>query len=363
MTDAAQIDLRTRIDLRSRMRNCPLRPPGRGSLFWIALLCFFFVGTGLAHAQRAASVALSASAPGANQDFTPDEALLPVARHGMFLLMNGDADGAMRVFQGIEHDHPESPLGYLFEADATWWKIYLTTGNLIDPDVFDVVSKATSPYDGVFVSQVRQAIQRADARVHAQQELARSLLDEGMAYGLLARYYGLRDNDLPTARAGKRMRALLLRALQLDPKLTDAYLGVGIYNYFVDTLPAIVKLLKFFIGLPSGSRAVGLQQLELAAQHGDLLRGEAQFYLAKDFSRGNERQYSRSLELFHQLASEYPANPLWTLVEGSLQIRLGHRQAGRDLYQQAVEKSAGLNTAEGGALHAQSQQALSRLGG
>lgn len=344
------------------MQKLPLTPPRRRSSGWTALLCLFSVGTGLAHARRAGRVAESTSAPTANPAFTPDQALLPVARRGMFLLMNGDADGALRVFQGMQRDHPDSPLGYLFEADATWWKIYLTTGNLIDPDVFDVVSKATSPYDGAFLSQVHEAIKRADARVRAQQDLARSLLDEGMTYGLLARYYGLRDNDLPTARAGKRMRALLLRALQLDPKLTDAYLGVGIYNYFVDTLPEIVKLLKFVIGLPGGSRTVGLQQLELTAKKGDLVRGEARFYLAKDFSRGNERQYLRSLELFQQLAAEYPANPLWTLVEGSLQIRLGHRQPGRELYRQAVEKSAHLNTDEGRALHTQSQQALSRMG-
>lgn len=344
------------------MRSCPLRPAGRRSWCWIVLLCFSFVGTGIARAQRAEKAGQSPSAPTANQGFTPDDALLPVARHGMFLLLNGDADGAIRIFQGMRLDHPDSPLGYLFEADATWWKIYLTTGNLVDPDVFDVVSKATSPYDGTFERLVHEAIRRADARVHAQQDLARSLLDEGTAYGLLARFYGLRDNDLPTARAGKRMRALLLRALQLDPKLIDAYLGVGIYNYFVDTLPEIVKLLKFFIGLPGGSRTEGLRQLELAATQGDLVRGEAEFYLAKDFSRGNERQYARSLELFQQLASQYPANPLWTLVEGSLQIRLGHRQPGRELYRQAVAKSAGLKTDEGRALHNQSQTALSRLG-
>lgn len=332
------------------------------SFRWMALLWMFFVGAGFTHAQKVARSTPNPTTPAAGQPFTPDEALLPVARHGMFLLLNGDADGALRVFQKMQHDHPDSPLGYLFEADATWWKIYLTTGNLIDPDVFDVVSKATSPYDSTFERLAHEAIRRADARVRAKQDLARSLVDEGMTYGLLARYYGLRDNDLPTARAGKRMRALLLRALQLDPKLTDAYLGVGIYNYFVDTLPEIVKLLKFFIGLPGGSRTVGLQQLELAAQKGDLVRGEAEFYLAKDFSRGNERQYARSLELFQQLASQYPGNPLWTLVEGSLQIRLGNRQPGRDLYRQAIEKSAGLKTDEGRALRTQSQQALSRLG-
>jgi tetratricopeptide (TPR) repeat protein len=295
--------------------------------------------------------------------FTPDEQLLPAARHGMFELLNGDSEGAARIFQDMRRDHPDSPLGYLLGADVLWWKIYLTTGNLVDPDVFDVVSKSTSPYDAAFMSMAEEAIRRADVRVRRNQDLARSLLDEGTAYGLLGRFYGLHDNDLPTARAGKKMRALLLRALQIDPSLADADLGVGIYNYFVDTLPEIVKLLRFVIGLPGGSRELGLQQLEAAATKGDVVRGEAEFYLAKDFSRSSERQYGKSLALFQQLAAQYPGNPLWTLVEGSLQIRLGHPQPGQELYRQAVERSAALTTEEGRALHKQSQLALSRSGG
>ncbi len=328
---------------------------------WVALAILLAAAPALP-APGQASRPASNAAPIENQGFTPDAQLLPAARRGMAAVMNGDSAGATRIFQDLERQHPDSPLGYLLEADVVWWKIYLTTGNLVDPDVFDVVSKSTTPDDPRFLGLIHEATSRAEARVRAKQDLARSLVDEGMAYGLLARFYGLRDNDLPTARAGKKMRALLLRALQIDPSLTDAYLGVGIYNYFVDTLPEIVKLLKFFIGLPGGSREVGLQQLELAATKGDLIRGEAQFYLAKDFSRGNERQYERSLVLFKQLAAQYPKNPLWTLVEGSLEIRTGHREAGRDLYRQAVEKSAALNTPEGQALRSQSQQALSKLG-
>jgi len=347
--------------MQATREKSPLMRNAASKTAWIVLFCLLALAPAPGRAQASASPSNQASAEAAG--FTPDAQLLPAARRGMLQLLNGDPDGALGMFHEMQHEHPDSPLGYLLGADATWWKIYLTTGNLIDPDVFDVVSKATSPYDASFQTLVQEAIHRADTRVHAKQDLARSLLDEGMAYGLLARFYGLRDNDLPTARAGKKMRALLLHALQVDPSLTDAYLGVGIYNYFVDTLPTIVKMLKFLIGLPGGSREVGLQQLELAANKADLVRGEARFYLAKDFSRGNERQYTRSLQLFHQLASEYPGNPLWTLVEGSLEIRLGHQQAGRDLYQRAVEKSAPQNTDAGRALHAQSQQALSRLGG
>jgi tetratricopeptide (TPR) repeat protein len=289
--------------------------------------------------------------------------LLNTARQGMQRLLNGDVDGAILKFQEVERQDPDSPLGYLFQADAYWWKIYLTTGNLVDPDVFDVVSKDTSPYDSTLQNLVQQAINKSEARVHANQDKAHNLLNEGMSYGLLARFYGLRDNDLPTARAGKKMRSLLLQALKLDPSLTDAYLGIGIYNYFVDTLPTIIKLLKFLILLPGGNRELGLQQLETAARKGDLTRGEAKFYLAKDFSRTNERQYSKSLDLFRELAAEYPENPLWRLVEGSLLIRLGRDQEGESLYREVVFSTATLQTEVGKAIHAQAEQALARRHG
>jgi tetratricopeptide (TPR) repeat protein len=290
-----------------------------------------------------------------------DEPILEAARQGMRLLMDGDPDSAISVFRRIQAQSPDSPVGYLLEADATWWKIYLTTGDLVDPDVFDVARSSTTPYDAPMERLVNEAIRRAEAGIRARQNLARNYLYLGLAYGLQARLEGLRDHDLPTARAGKKMRAALLTALQLDRTLTDAYLGVGIYNYFVDTLPTIVKMLKFFIALPGGSRELGLQQLTICAQRGDLARDEARFYLAKDFSRANERQYEKSLALFQQLEHDYPHNPLWTLVAGSLEIRLGRQERGAQLYQQAWEKARHMNSEVGLALQAQVKQALDRL--
>ena len=290
-----------------------------------------------------------------------DRELLEIARGGMNLLLNGDPDAAIQRFQEIRRIDPDSPLGYLFEADAYWWKIYLTTGNLVDPDVFDVVSKNTSPYDSTFQSFAWTAVHKAEVRLQVKQEVARNLLYQGMTYGLLARYYGLRDNDLPTARAGKKMRALLLEALKLDPSLTDAYLGLGIYNYFVDTLPTIVKMLRFLIGLPGGDRELGIQQMEKVARQGDLARGEAKFYLAKDYSRRSEQQYAKSLELFQELSTEYPMNLLWKLVIGSLQIRLGHAQEGEAAYREVLAASAGGRSEAEAAIHSQTQQALNRM--
>jgi tetratricopeptide (TPR) repeat protein len=290
-----------------------------------------------------------------------DEPMKNLALEGINQMMNGDLESAIATFQRVQKEDPDSPLGYLLEADATWWKIYYTTANLIDPDVFDVVYADTTPDDSHFENLLRTTIEKAKARIRAKQNIGRSYLYEGMAYALEARLDGLRAKDLPTARAGKKMRALLLLALEHDPHLTDAYAGIGLYNYFVDTLPSIVKMLRFLIGLPGGSREEGLQQLQKAAEHGEYTRAEAQFYLAKDFTRRNEMQFEKSLQLFQELAREFPENPFWKLMVGSVEMRLGQRQRGEEMYRQVLAETAHSKLIAGQAVHKQVAQALERL--
>jgi tetratricopeptide (TPR) repeat protein len=321
---------------------------GRKKTLWKAAALVWLAG--ITATAQAAGQAASAGARQA-QEFQ-------IARRGLDRLMNGDPDAAIEVFQSVQENDPESPLGDLLVADALWWKIYFASGNLIDPDVFDVVTTETTPYDGRFNELVNRVIHKAQARIAAGQDVPRNELYLGMAYGLQARLLGMRGQDLPTARAGKKMRSTLLEALKDDPQLNDAYLGVGIYNYFVDTLPAIVKIIRWFIGLPGGDRQLGLDQIERAATQGDLARGEAKFYLAKDFSRPYEGQYQKSLQLFQQLTREYPENGLWKILVGTLEVRRGHVAEGEALYRQVLKETAGATSEAGRAFHRAAQQAL-----
>ena len=291
---------------------------------------------------------------------SPDEQDRAYGRRGLDLMMDGDLEGAIAVFKEIQKKDPQSPVGYLLEADAAWWRIYYSTANLVDPDVFAATDLPSTPYDAHFEDLLNITIAKSEARIKSSREVARSYLYQGMAYALRARLAGLRDKDLPTARAGKKMRTLLLKALELDPGLTDAYLGVGIYNYFVDTLSAIVKILRWFIGLPGGSREEGLKQMRLVVEKGDLARAEAKFYLAKDYSRENERQYDRSMQLFQELEREYPRNPLWPMLIASLHCRMGHRQKCEAGYRDVYNRTAGGKNEVEKALRSAARQALAR---
>jgi tetratricopeptide (TPR) repeat protein len=281
----------------------------------------------------------------------------------MSKLMDGDFDGATEIFRQIQKEDPESPLGYLLEADVNWWKIYLTEANLIDPDVFESVSEAVTPYDGDFRRLDELAIRKAETRIRAHQDEAYSYFYEGLAYGLLARLDALRDHALATARAGRKVRNLSLAALKLDPQLMDAYFGVGLYNYFVDTLPTYVKMLRFLILLPGGDRVVGLRQMTEAMEKGQLVIPEARFHLAKNYSRPIDRDYAKSLELFGQMEQLYPHNPLWKLLAGSVELRMGKIKEGEALYRQVIDETANPRSEIWKPLHQQAERALARRSG
>jgi tetratricopeptide (TPR) repeat protein len=278
-------------------------------------------------------------------------------------LMDGDFQAATEIFRQIQKSAPESPLGYLLEADVNWWKIYLTEANLIDPDVFESVSEAVTPYDADFRRLDELAIQKAETRLHVHQDEARSDFYEGLAYGLRARLEALREHVLATAHAGKKLRNFSLAALKLDPQLMDAYFGVGLYNYFVDTLPTYVKMLRFLILLPGGDRLVGLRQMQEAMEKGQLVTSEARFHLAKNYSRFIDRQYPKSLELLRQMEQQYPHNPLWKLLAGSVELRMGKAKEGETLYRQVIDETANPKSEVWKPLHQQAERALARRSG
>ena len=108
-----------------------------------------------------------------------------------------------------------------------------------------------TPYDSHFEDLERVAIHKARRPAFAPIKILRAASSmRGLPTPCGPGWKGCMTGTLPTARAGKKMRTLLLQALELDPTLTDAYLGIGIYNYFVDTLSSIVKFLSIFIKLP-----------------------------------------------------------------------------------------------------------------
>jgi hypothetical protein len=255
----------------------------------------------------------------------------PDAHLAIELMYQGKPTEAVALAHKLEAAQPDHPLGYLIEADILWWNIYCKWSerkyNTIDawsharpPDVDD--DKELTLADKV-VSLAETSIAKSDT---AEMELY-----AGLGYASRARLLGLRYEKLPVARAGVESRRHLLRCLELNANMADAYLGLGLYNYYVDTLSAMAKVLRFFMGIPGGDKHEGLRQLEIASTKGELTQMEARFNMAKSL-RNYDFDYAGAEQASAPLLTQHPDNCIFLLLAGDIEQKLGHNDAAAEKF-------------------------------
>jgi len=234
-----------------------------------------------------------------------------------------DLDGAIEATQRMEHEQPDHPLGFLLEAEARWWRIWCTSADF-KFGMTDARRRPKLETDRRYLELSTKALSLAEAHIK-HSESAEMQFYAGMAEASLARLYALRAENRNAARSGVRAREHLLRAKTLDPDLADADMGLGLYNYYVDTLSAIARILRFFMGIPGGSKQDGVRLLEHAIAQGVVTSNVARFYLALNLHR-YDLQYEKALNVLAPLVEKYPANPLFQLARGDLYAKLGRKQ-------------------------------------
>lgn len=244
-----------------------------------------------------------------------------------------DLDNAQEGARQLQKDHPDHPIGYLLESDALWWRFWCTAAEF-KYGMSDARHRSKLPADQHYLELAAKAASLASAQIQ-KSESAEMQFYAGMADAAAARLYALRGENRNTARFGVRAREHFLRAKALDPSLADADFGLGLYNYYVDTLSALAKVLRFFMGIPGGSKQEGIRLLEHAIADGILTPNIARFYLAMNLHR-YDQQYERALGIITPLAEKYPSNPLFQLARGDLFAKLGRKQQALACYRAAA---------------------------
>lgn len=237
-------------------------------------------------------------------------------------IYSGRSDLAIPEAQAIQKMQPAHPLGFLLEAEARWWEIWcLSTEYKYGMTMPRHKDKQHS--DQAYLDLTSKAESLALASL-AQGESAEMHFYAGMARAQASRMYSLRGENRATAREGVHGREHLLRAIALDPSLYDADLGLGLYNYYVDTLSAIARVLRFFMGIPGGSKEEGIRQLRQAMEHAQITAEEARFYLAINL-HNYDQKYEEALAVITPLVEKYPQNPIFLLARGDLYGKLGKK--------------------------------------
>ena len=126
----------------------------------------------------------------------------------------------------------------------------------------------------------------------------------------------------------------LERALNLDPRLYDVYLGLGTYHYWRTAKSGFIRIIAFWI---SDKRELGLRQLDFARKHSLYAKNEARYNLiAAYFDHG---QHEKALKLLNPV-NEKQAN--WGLSDlyykGRIMVKLGKWHEAESIFRHLLQR-------------------------
>lgn len=247
----------------------------------------------------------------------------PSLDRGFHLLYSLDFSGARQVFTSWQQDHPDDPLGPACEAAGLLFSEFNRLGVLEeqfykDDQAFDARKKFTP--DAQVRDQFTAALDKAESR--AQARLAKSpndpdaLFAMALSSGLRADYMALIEKrNVASLRFTKQATVWARRLLGIDPEYYDAHLATGVSQYIIGSMAAPVRWLVRLGGI-AGDKAVGINELQLTAQHGRYLAPFARILLAIAYVR--EKDTARARDLLVSLRQDFPQNPLFAREIGRL---------------------------------------------
>jgi len=192
----------------------------------------------------------------------------------------------------------------LLDAVNVWWQIQLDPGSVaLDPQ---------------FQSKVDATIASTQGWAMREPQRAEAWFYVGGAYGARAQWKVLRTERLSAARDGKQIKEALEKSLALDPRLQEAYFGIGLYHYYAGVAPLAAKMLRWLLMLPGGDKTQGMAEMLRARENGQLLRDEADYQL-HIIDLWYENKPQQALDLLDGLRDRHPRNPLFLQLIAQVQ--------------------------------------------
>ena len=177
---------------------------------------------------------------------TPTKALnVPELDAGFHLLYELKFDEARTHFEAWQQSHPEDPLGsaseaasYLFEE--CYRQGILTSEFFLDDKRFlgKIPLKPDPELRAAFFAADQQAQDLAQQRLKTKADDPNALFAMTLSLGMQANYASLIDkHQLDSLKKVREADVYAKKLLVVAPDAADAYLGLGMANYFIGSLP------------------------------------------------------------------------------------------------------------------------------
>ena len=252
-----------------------------------ALLCF---------CAAAAQAAMPKSEP------LPEELRL-LSRKGIDAIYAVDIPEAVKNFSAALQKYPEHPYPHFGMAMTKWATLeYLEDES--DPALEKEYGKMTD-----------EAIDVGLAWIKKHPGDANAYLCLGGMYGLRARLAVLQHRWIKAYFDGKKALSYMHRSLKIEPELYDAYLGLGMYEYYAGTLSGVIKVLAKLV--MRGDARKGIELLETCKEKGYFNALAAKLLLIEIYTTTGSPYVDsvRAVKWSKELRAAYPNHPQMHFVE------------------------------------------------
>lgn len=211
---------------------------------------------------------------------------------GVELMYDLDFPSADNRFDSLITLYPNHPQGYFFKGGSYFYQI---------------ISGHTSDMpEEKFIEWNEKALDVADEFEDATRKVDEADFYRGAIYGNLGRFYAVNSEWVKAFYYTRKSKNLHRDLIERDSTWYDAYLSVGVYEYYAAQLPKIIDMLAGMLGL-SGRREEGIAMLTRAYRFGRLGKLEAQFMLANVYI--DEGRYEDAQGLYRDMAGRFVHNP------------------------------------------------------
>ncbi|MBI4052295.1 MAG: hypothetical protein HY400_07295 [Elusimicrobia bacterium] len=244
---------------------------------------------------------LSLPSPSFAQSVTPS--MEQHVLNGIDLIFSMEFDKSEAEFNQCLLENSQHPYGHFAKALSRWARYVYDTEQ----------TQATLIPE--FNLQIQNALAVSQKWIKTHPQDARGILSLGGIYGLASRLDVVRKEWISAYLHGRKAIRYTRLALKKDPTLYDAYLGIGMYDYYSDALPRFISVLSRLV--LRGNRLRGIQELKIAAEKGTYTQLAAQLILIEIYTEDQwgAKNPQEALQIVRSIRAKYPHSSMFQLTE------------------------------------------------
>jgi tetratricopeptide (TPR) repeat protein len=222
------------------------------------------------------------------------QSLQSLVNQGYAKAYNMDLESAERIYNRIINLYPEDPHGYYLIAQMYYWTY--------------MGSKDKGEYQ-IFTKFAELAQEKIDKILTEDDNNVKILYLAGNLALFTAIANAVNESSVDAFWSSKSAVNYFEKAILLNPRFFDAYLGLGLFDYAISFVPEFLKWAVNLTGLTSDKER-GLRYIKTAFNKGTFETTEAAFYLSKIYT-DYLADYDSAYFYIQSIINKYPKNTLF----------------------------------------------------